>query len=463
MTPNSDSRQPVARLVKDGLGWLFSPSQAPLVFGFSRLIERSSELTAELHVQTVGREHIMRRRINLLGPRAPADLAKDLDIATDGAAWPWRKLIEQAFASVIEAHRAGEPVQLLGGRTSPPPPSIHDIDGVLMQHRANTWFGPGGTGKSTAAAAACVATARGLPFAGRPTRQGVPLYLDWEDERDAFEEMLWEISSGFGLGDSARVHWRRMSQPLVGDLAYLSALIDRLGITLVVIDSATRAMGGASEHGTYEATAVAFAEAIRALGKVTTLIIDHVDGATVKEGTTAKKAYGSIHKLNFVRNAWSLTLDRDAGEGQVVGWTHAKVNRGRLREGFGMRYDRDQTTGGLELVPLVAADVPVVAASLPQWRQLQAALERLGPLTVKEAAAAVLNRETESACAQLRGIFNRDRGIHLVRLPDGRLSARYTPLPTADGGLWRPPARPALRVVPSEASPETEGSDDPDD
>lgn len=463
MIPNSSSQPPAARLARDGLGWLFTPSQAPVILGFSRLIERSSELTAELHVQTVGREHIMRRRINLLGPRAPADLAKDLDLATDGAGWPWRKLIEQAFASVIEAHRAGEPVQLLGGRTAAPPPSVHDIDGVLMQGRANTWFGPGGTGKSTAAAAACVATARGSTFAGRPTRRGVPLYLDWEDEKDAFEEMLWEVSRGLGLDQSARVHWRRMSQPLVGDLAYLSALIDRLHVTLVVIDSATRAMGGASEHGTYEATAVAFAEAIRALGTVTTLIVDHVDGATVKEGGAAKKAYGSIHKLNFVRNAWSLTLDPDAGEGQVVGWTHAKVNRGRLREGFGVRYDRDRVTGGLELVPLVAADVPLVAATLPQWRQVQVALEHAGPLTVKEAAMAVLGRDTEKACNQLRAIVYRDHGAHIVRLPDGRISARNTPLPRAEGGPWKPPARPALRVVPTATSPATGGLDDPDE
>src|SRR4051794_26910235 len=87
---------------KDGLGWRFSPSEAPVTFGFSRIVERSSELTAELHVETTGsgeREHVLRRRVNLLGSRTPADLAKDLDLATDMAGWPWRKIIEQAFAS----------------------------------------------------------------------------------------------------------------------------------------------------------------------------------------------------------------------------------------------------------------------------------------------------------------------------------------------------------------------------
>lgn len=344
------SPQPLPpRLKRDGLGWLFYPSSAPVTMGFSRIIERSAELTAELHVQANGRgepEHVMRRRVNLLGPRTPADLARDLDLAAEGASWPWRKIIEQAFASVIEAHRAGEPVKLLGGRRDRPPPAPHDIPGLLMAGRANTWFGPGGTGKSTAAAAACVAIKLGRDFAGRPTRKGIPLYLDWEDEEDAFEEMLWEVSKGYDLDESAQIHWRRMSHPLPSDVAYISALIDRLGVTFVVIDSATRAMGAAGDHGTYESTAVAFAEAIRAMGRVTTLIVDHVDSATVKEGAAAKKAYGSIHKLNFVRNAWSLTLDKDSGDEQIVGWSHAKVNRGKLdREGFGLRYDRDQTTG----------------------------------------------------------------------------------------------------------------------
>lgn len=437
------------RLVKDGLGWRFSPTEAPVTFTFSRIVERSAELTAELHVQTLGKgasEHVLRRRVNLLGSRTPADLSKDLDLATDAAGWPWRKIIEQAFASVVEAHREGDEVRLLGGRRSAPPPTVHLIEGLLMANRANTWFGPGGTGKSTAAVAACVASVIEASFAGRPVTKCVPLYLDWEDEDDAFEEILWEVSRGFDLDESVQVHWQRMKSPLAGNVPFLAALIDRIGATLVVIDSATRAMGAAGEHGTYESTAVAFAEAIRALGKVTTLIIDHVDGETVKAGGAAKKAYGSIHKLNFVRNAWSVTLEKDT-DVQTVGWTHAKVNRGRLQEPWGMRYERDQVMGGLSLVPMVAADVPTIAKAMPQWRQLASLLERTGPIDVKSAAMELLGRDDDRACDQARAIFNRDRGAHMVRLPDGRISARFTPMPVPGGAPWKPPARPDLRMV----------------
>jgi hypothetical protein len=448
------------KVARDGLGFRVEPHEAPVSMTFSRIVERSSELTAEIHVQTrPNADHVLRRRINLLGARAPADLAKDLDLATDSAGWPWRRIVESAFASVVESHRAGDQVRLLGGRRVAPPKPVHVIDGLLIADRPNTWFGPGGTGKSTAAIAACAASVIEADFAGRAVRKCVPLYLDWEDEDDAFEDVLWEVSRGFGLDESVQVHWQRMRSPLAGNVAFLSALIDRIGATLVVIDSATRAMGSAGEHGTYESTAIAFAEAIRALGKVTILIVDHVDGETVKVGGVAKKAYGSIHKLNFVRNAWSITLDRDT-DVQTVAWTHAKVNRGPLRDAWGMRYQRDQVTGGLEFVPMAAADVGVLAESMPQWRQLSSLLQRTGPLDVKSAATELLGRDDKRACTQLRSIFSRDRGIHMVRLPDGRISARFTPMPVAQSGAWQPPGRPGIRMVESATPSATEGFDD---
>lgn len=417
-----DQRPPHDPLEKDGLGWKFFPTEAPVTFGFSRIVERSSEITAELHVQTLtnGDEtHVLRRRVNLLGTNTPKTLASDLDLATDSAGWPWRKIVESAFASVIEAHREGEKEQLLGGRKAAPPAPRHLIDGLLISNVANTWFGPGGTGKSTAGIAACVAHVKGYEFAGRPVERGTALYLDWEDEEEAFERILWEVSRGYGLDESARVYWRRMRTPISSDIAYVSALIHRIGATLVVIDSATRAMGSAGEHGTYESTAVAFAEAIRALGKVTTLILDHVDSASVKEGGVAKKAYGSIHKLNFVRNAWSLSPDEEA-DVQKVGWTHAKVNHGPKQAPFGVRYERDQVTGGLELVNIDADDVGVIRASMSARDRIVALVSRHGPLTVDALAAELNGGDTgEKACKAVRAAIFSDHGARLRQFSDG--------------------------------------------
>lgn len=445
----ADQRSMAPRLTRDGLGWRFSPADAPVTFGFSRLVERRDELTAELHVQTLGKdepEHVLRRRVNLLGARAPADIAKDLDLATDNAGWPWRKIIEQAFASVLDAHREGEKERLLGGKRVAPPQPKHLIEGLLIENVANTWFGPGGTGKSTAAVAACVAHALEEPFAGIPTAKGVPLYLDWEDEEEAFERILWEVSRGYDLEESARVYWRRMRAPLKDDVAYVAALIDRLGATMVVIDSATRAMGSAGEHGTYESTAVAFAEAIRSLGKVTILIVDHVDGATVKEGGVAKKAYGSIHKLNFVRNAWSLTPDEEATT-QTVGWSHAKVNHGPKRDAFGVRYERDPVAGGLSLVQLAGVDVAIIAGQMTLAGKIAAALTKYGVLSVKDIAEDVLGSTEKKDVEKIRVTLKRDYGKRFRSYSDGTWSMQG----------WRPsgPARPDFRVVnPSENEPD---------
>jgi hypothetical protein len=438
----AEREEPMPRLAKDGLGWRFSPAEAPVTITFSRIVERSSELTAELHVQSAGRgevTHILRRRVNLLGTTTPKTLANDLDLATDGAGWPWRRIVEQAFGSVIEAHRSGDEVRLLGGKREAPPSPSHLIEGLLIANVANTWFGPGGTGKSTAGVAACVAHALGERFAGVPVLPGTPLYLDWEDEDEAFERILWEVSRGYGLDESVRVHWRRMKAPLAGDLAYVSALIDRIGATLVVIDSATRAMGAAGDHGTYESTAVAFAEAIRALGKVTTLIIDHVDGATVKEGGVAKKAYGSIHKLNFVRNAWSLTLDDEATT-QTVGWSHAKVNHGPKRGEFGIRYERDPVLGGLSLVPVAAEEVSPIAERMTLAARIASALGRSGAMSVRDIAEAVLGATDKKDTETIRKTLNRDMGKRFRTYSDGTWSLKD----------WRPdmPAgRPDIRLV----------------
>lgn len=428
------------RLDKDGLGWKFYPNDAPVSFGFSRLVERSAEVTAELHVESLTGErpaHVLRRRVNLLGSRTPADLAKDLDIATEGAGWPWRRVVEQAFASVLEAYREGESERLLGGRRVAPPAPRHIIDGLLIANVANTWFGPGGTGKSTAAVAACVAHKLAATFAGLPVERGVPLYLDWEDEEEAFERILWEVSAGYGLDESAQVYWRRMKAPLKDDIAYVSALISKIGATMVVIDSATRAMGASGDHGTYESTAVAFAEAIRALGKVTTLIVDHVDSASVKEGGVAKKAYGSIHKLNFVRNAWSLSPDDEAAT-QTVGWMHAKVNHGPKRQAFGIRYERDQVMGGLALVPLAAAAVAPIAANMTLSQKIATALTDGGVMSVKDIAEEVIGSTEKSDVEKIRVTLKRDMGKRFRTYSDGTWSLKD----------WRPNA-PQTRQTPA--------------
>jgi hypothetical protein len=272
-----------------------------------------------------------------------------------------------------------------------------------------------------------VAHVLGYQMAGRHTEQGVALYLDWEDEEEAFERILWEVSRGYELEESARVYWRRMKAPLAGDVPFVSSLIDRLGVTLLVIDSATRAMGAAGDHGTYESTAVSFAEAIRALGKVTTLIVDHVDGAAVKEGGVSKKAYGSIHKLNFVRNAWSLTPDDEAG-GQTVGWTHAKVNHGPKLPQFGIQYQRDPVMGSLELVPVDGASVPSIAATMSIASRAAALLSDRGVLSVKDITDELMGSTERKDTETVRKALRRAEGRLFRSYSDGTWSLRnWTP------------------------------------
>lgn len=433
---------------RQGMGWVFSPPDAPVILAFDRIDEKGGDTWAEVHVTLRDGGHLARRRVNLLGGTSFSTFVKELASVDGGGGWPWQAILSSGCESTLEAHRAGEPVRILGRRVEPPPPVRYLVPGLVVENGANTWFGPGGTGKSTAAATLCVSMSLGEPFLGLPVRRGVALYLDWEDEEETAEAVIWEAQRGYGVLGGGEVLWRRMSAPLRHGVAEIAALIDRHGVTLLVIDSATRAMGASGEGTSYETAAIAFAESIRALGKVTTLIIDHVDGATVKEGTVAKKAYGSIHKLNFVRNAWSLTPDLDARDRgrQIVGWTHAKVNRSAYSQPFGVLYERGDDAG-LRLLPMEAVDVQPLQDAMPQWRKLLTTLERCGPLEVKEAARELFGNDDERACKHVRALFSRDHGKHMVRLPDGRLSARYVERNTATSGAQHVADEPNLRVV----------------
>jgi hypothetical protein len=190
-------------------------------------------------------------------------------------------------------------------------------------------------------------------------------------------------------------------------------------------------MGAAGDHGTYESTAVAFAEAIRALGKCTTLILDHVDGQAVKDGGVSKKSYGSIHKMNFVRNAWSLTPDEQA-DSQTVGWTHAKVNWiEKERVPFGVRYERDPVMGGLELVKVDGASVQVVAQTMRHADRIAALLRERGCMGVKEIAEELFSSTDRTHVETVRGTLKRNRRL-FRDYPEGTWSLLN----------WRPKSRP---------------------
>jgi hypothetical protein len=72
---------------------------------------------------------------------------------------------------------------------------------------------------------------------------------------------------------------------------------------------------------------------------MTWLIIDHVDAGTSLKDPKGK-AFGSIQKMNRVRNAWEMRSDQEPGSDLVhMRFFHAKWNHTGKKRPFGMRME----------------------------------------------------------------------------------------------------------------------------
>lgn len=406
-----------------GLGWEFRPPEAPVVLTFDRVVDQRSETWAEVLVKRADGGHLLRRRVNLLGGTSMSGMVKELDELTGAAGWPWRRILISGCESTLEAHRAGEPMETFEGEVSRPPGVRWLCGGLVMEHVPNAWIAAASTGKSTFAAAICVHHAFGEPFLGREVKRGTPLYLDWESTSDDFAEKVHDTAYGLGERSVPKIHRQRMRGALRHRVHDLAQRIDRHGISLLVVD-AVSAAGGAMGESSYEAVALDLEHALVSLPPVTVLLLDHVTGEDVKNGAVPLKGRGSVRKLEFCRNQWTLSLDRDLApeKRHVVGWTHTKINRGVYEEPFGVEVLHHGAE--LDFRVLGAGEVGPLYERMPTWRKMLSHLDQTGPLPVKEIALGVLGKDDKTACAQVRNLYNRDMGRHFLRYSDGSIASR---------------------------------------
>lgn len=391
-----------------GTGWRFEPPQVPVYLTFDLLAERRDEVTAELHIQTLDGGFLARRRLNLLGSRSHVDLAKELADCDGGAGWPWRQIIAEGCESTLNAYRAGSPTETIEGELKRPAPVTWQCDRLVMANVTNCWLAAASTGKSTFAKLYCLAHAAGLPFLGRMTARGVPLYLDYEDTRESYEEVVYLAARGLEMAAMPKMHWRRGKGPLRSDAQRLAAEITRLGVTLLVIDPVAAAGGPLGERG-YEAVAMEVEQALLVLPPVTVLLLDHVTGDELKNGAVAIKARGSARKYEFVRYQWSLSLDRDEAERgrHIVGWTHSKVNRGAYQPAFGVEVQHRDLEGKLDLNVIKAGEVAPLADRQNLRGRIESALDRLIKASVKDIAEHVYGSTTRNRVEACRVLLKR--------------------------------------------------------
>lgn len=407
-----------------GAGWQFRPPSAPVVMTFTGVADRRGELRAEIHVETVRGGHMLRRYLNLLGSKSVDDLAKDLNRADGGAGFPWGAILESATESLIRAVRTGPPLETYGGRMDRPAGIRWLCEGLVMADVPNVWLAAGSTGKSTFSVALAVHHAIGEPFLGRSTTRGVPLYLDWESTDDDFAEKVWLVSRWLGLDGVPTVHRLRMRGPASMHAVALAQRIDELGVSLVVWDGVQAAGGSPGQYATYETIALDLEGLVGSLPPTTHLMLDHVTGDDLKTGAVPLKARGGTRKVEWARNQWTLTLDREEQSSQrhVVGWTHTKINRSAYLPAFGVEVLHRPDEMGFRVV--AEDEVEPLRERMSQRRQLLAVVQRTGPLTNKDAAREWLGREDAKAVDLVRSVVNRDLGKSFRRYSDGTFGAR---------------------------------------
>lgn len=420
----SDAADPARVWRRFGMGWQFRPPLAPVVMTFSNVTDRRGELRTELHVQNARGGHLLRRYLNLLGSKSVDDLAKDLNRVDGGAGFPWGSILESATESLIQAVRVGPPLETYSGRMDRPPAVRWLCEGLVMADVPNVWIAAGSTGKSTFAVALAVHHAIGEPFLGRPTTKGVPLYLDWESDADDFREKVWLVSRWLGLSEVPTVHRLRMRGTASMHAVAIANRIDELGVTLCAWDGIQAAGGAPNQYANYESIALDLESMLGMLPVTTHLLLDHVTGDELKSGAVPLKGRGGSRKVEWTRNQWTLSLDREAQSTQqhVVGWTHTKINRGAALPAFGVEVLHRPDEMGFRVI--AEADVEPLRERMSQRRQLLAVVQRTGPLSNKDAAREWLGREDTKAVDLVRAVVNRDLGKNFRRYSDGTFGSR---------------------------------------
>ena len=432
------------------------PPQAPVIMTFTSVMEKRGEIRAELHVQTESGGHMLRRYLNLLGSSSVRDLARDLSSADGGAGFPWPAILESATESIIRAVRVGPSLETYEGELRRPRGIRWLCDGLVMADVPNVWLAAGSTGKSTFSVALAVHHALGMPFLGRETMKGVPLYLDWESTADDFEEKLWLVSRWLGEHRVPKIHRLRMAGAATGYAAAIANRIDDLGATLVIWDGIQAAGGPISQTAGYEAVAGDLEALVGSLPPTTNLMLDHVTGDELKQGAIPLKGRGSTRKVEWARNQWTMVLDREAQRDgrHVVGWTHTKINRGAYLPAFGVEVLHREDELGFQM--LAESDVEPLRERMSDKHQLLAVLRGQVAVTVEQAALWWLGSSDKRAQERVLSVVRKDCGKSIHQWTDGTLS-ELTPemAPKVRRG-----GRPNLRPVAREEAPPPDWPDD---
>jgi hypothetical protein len=351
----------------------------------TRIRESREGLGGELlvrwrHGQDERARHIHQARFNLLSGQTRTGTAKQLAGRTPGAGIDWEAILERFCFDVIADVRRPAGRQKVG--RMPRQATEYMIDPILPFGKGTIVFGPGGTGKSTLAAAIAVSvqTGREVVTGWRPMSAPV-LVLDWEASADDWNARVDQIASGIGI-DPIEIEYWPQSRPLADNVHQVSEVVTEMGAGLIIVDSVGLAAGSGREGGDANESALTLFSALREIG-VTALLIDHVTGESLSREGAISKPYGGIYKVNMARSVFEIRREKDPeGDAAELVLIHTKVNDGQKLKPMGLRYEYSDDSIRIRRVEVASDDL---VKTLSKKDQLKHHL-RTGALTTAQLA-----------------------------------------------------------------------------
>jgi len=372
---------------REGDAYVYTWSEHGYGMRLSHVIEERDGLDAEVETflfhgstERARRTLIHEGRLRLLGTNSKRDLARVLQETTKGLTQnghmvEWRMLIEVACRRTKEQYRQGEPVIELADVV--PKPQSWLIEGVIPEGRTSLLIGDGMSTKSIQAVAMALAVVTGRKIGPyKPMMTGPVLYADAETEEDEQAERADRIARAIGFSGVPRgFFYQQQLRSLVTSKQGLRDAIERTGAVFVVCDSAGALANGSMNE---DQVAIAMSNALRALGKVSRLVISHVSKAVAAQEKGRGRAYGNVFFENYARSIYEARRDGTNQTDFLVGMYHRKVNRGPLRDAVAVRCRFEDPFGPIHLTEARISESQELAGFGQDMDAIVAALEGAG-------------------------------------------------------------------------------------
>lgn len=316
----------------DGMGWLWEFDGIAVRVDY--ITDRAGEMYGEIRV-TRNTKHLHLARFNLSSTTSRATLVRALQAQTAGVDIRWPEIVERFCVSVLDAARVGEQTRYTS--TASQRRLQYLVDRLVIKGKTNMLFAPGGSGKGYLSVGLCCGVATNHGLGELSVMRASPFYFDWEDDFDTFEDRLNAVARGLGV-DVPRMPYRRMRGLAADRINEMARALSEAGCDFAVIDSFSAAGGTTSDRTSWDAIAHRLFDALDLVPNVTWLIVDHVVGDKMND--PSGKAFGSIQKMNRVRNAWELRSEQEAGSPTVhMKLFDAKWNHTGKRKPMGLKME----------------------------------------------------------------------------------------------------------------------------